>query len=62
MKYDPPAGTTPLVAMADMDMAVSIVWKMRNNEYYYFLKIFQTYSAAANKNNKEALNSAASSD
>ena len=25
IKYDPPAGTTPLVAMADIDMAVNIV-------------------------------------
>ena len=27
MKYDPPPGTTPLVAMAAMEMAVIIVWK-----------------------------------
>ena len=27
MKYDPPPGTTPLVAMAAMEMALIIVWK-----------------------------------
>jgi len=35
MKYDPPPGTTPLVAMALMEMAVSNVCRRESVTYYY---------------------------
>lgn len=38
MKYDPPAGTIPFVAIAAIDIAVRSVWKSNRNLFFFIDK------------------------